>query len=220
MPGSSLSLGPPTKRRRIRCRRQNRSAAGTARSIRGSSTIRGRAAPADRGSTALPPRGRRPARIRTPSARRRFRSVRWTGRRRGVGVSGQQPSSGPASVQRPPGHQPVMGTAQARAASRAPRSAPVCPPETSTIDWQNRGPGRRPVNPATSLGRRRRPAPHGGIDRPLTVRRGRSDAGRDGRGGRRGSGLNASCPGPRVPRRRCPGTGRRRCPRGAGPLRT
>ena len=131
-PGSSLSRGPPTFRYATRCRSQKRTASRTDRPDAGSRTRRGQATPAVRGRTVLPPRRRRRARISTPSARRRLRSVRSMGRRVGVGTSGQLEASGPASVQRPPGHQPVMGTPQARAASSAPWSAPVCPPDTST----------------------------------------------------------------------------------------
>src|ERR1043166_6942085 len=39
----------------------------------------------------------------------------------------------PSSARRPFGHQPPQGRPRARAASSAPRSAPVWPPETTTI---------------------------------------------------------------------------------------
>ncbi len=214
IPGSWLSRGPPTSRSLIRCRRQNRIAAGTARDERGSSTSRGRDAPAVRGSTTLPPRSRCPARIRTPSASRRFRCVRWMGRRMGVGVNGQHRLSGPASVHRPPGHQPVIGMPQARAASRAPRSAPVCPPDTSTIARREPAPGRRRTDALGCRGR------GGGTARRVKGRRVRSHAGQDGHAGRRESGSSASCPDPRAPRRHGHGTARRRRRPDAGSWQT
>ncbi len=140
IPGTALSLGPATLRVMIRCcRSQDRNRCFAARA-RGSSSNNGRESSRAQSRVHSDPGSRIPlgSKSNVPVLSRTFQAVRWERAipaalglcSRGVSRKGKISGMRPSSAWRPGGHQPPSSSPSSAAASRAPRSAPVCPPDT------------------------------------------------------------------------------------------
>jgi len=136
-PGQELSRGPATFRiRTLDAISQRRSAGPSTTPARSTNRSGLPCCCANRLVKAVPDVSGPWCRIKVASESRMFFSVRMSYRDDSVSRNRNRGGTCPSSDRLPRGHQPPWGTPSARAASSAPRSTPVCPPETTRTTGQ------------------------------------------------------------------------------------